>query len=48
VRADVDEARAKLRDRCARDTDTAHLLAEAHELYRVRELAEVPRYEHAV
>ncbi len=42
ARADVDEARAELR---ARAGDVASRLAdEAHELYRVRELAEVPLY----
>jgi hypothetical protein len=46
VRADVDRARAELRERAAGDgADTA--AAEAHELYRVRELAEVPLYAHA-
>ena len=46
VRADVDRARAELRDRAGDDGEA--FAAEAHELYRVRELAEVPRYEHAV
>jgi len=50
VRADVADARASLRER-ARATrggvDAEALAAEAHELYRVRELAEVPRYAHA-
>jgi hypothetical protein len=42
VRADVDGARAQLR---ARASDDARAAAdEAHELYRVRELAEVPLY----
>jgi hypothetical protein len=42
VRADVDDAREQLR---ARAGTIAHTLAaEAHERYRVRELAEVPRY----
>jgi hypothetical protein len=42
VRADVDGARAQLR---ARASDGARAAAdEAHELYRVRELAEVPLY----
>jgi hypothetical protein len=45
VRADVDGARAQLRARCGEDAE--QLLVEAHELYRVRELAEVPRYAHA-
>jgi len=45
VRADVDAARADLRDRADGDADA--LAAEAHELYRVRELAEVPLYAHA-
>jgi hypothetical protein len=44
VRADVDQARAALRARADGDADA--LAAEAHELYRVRELAEVPRYAH--
>jgi len=45
VRADVDAARAELR---ARAGDSAVAAAdEAHELYRVRELAEVPLYAHA-
>jgi hypothetical protein len=45
VRADVDRGRAELR---ARAGDAAQrLAAEAHERYRVRELAEVPRYAHA-
>jgi hypothetical protein len=44
VRADVDDARAQLR---ARASDGAGAAAdEAHELYRVRELAEVPLYAH--
>jgi hypothetical protein len=42
VRADVDVARAQLRERAGAG---AHALAaEAHERYRVRELAEVPLY----
>ena len=45
VRADVDEARALLRARADGGADA--LAAEAHELYRVRELAEVPRYARA-
>jgi hypothetical protein len=45
VVADVDDARTQLRAR-ARDSADA-LAAEAHELYRVRELAEVPRYARA-
>jgi hypothetical protein len=48
VRADVDEARAALRARAGAGAAQAEALAaEAHELYRVRELAEVPRYAHA-
>jgi hypothetical protein len=48
VRADVDQARATLRARAsAGAADAQALAAEAHELYRVRELAEVPRYAHA-
>jgi hypothetical protein len=46
VRADVDAARAQLRDRAGGDADA--VAAEAHELYRVRELAEVPLYADAV
>ncbi len=46
VRADVDRARAELRERAAGDGAEA-TAAEAHELYRVRELAEVPLYAHA-
>jgi hypothetical protein len=42
VRADVDDARAQLRARADGGADA--LAAEAHELYRVRELAEVPLY----
>ena len=45
VRADVDDARAQLLARARDRADT--LAAEAHELYRVRELAEVPRYARA-
>jgi hypothetical protein len=45
VRADVDGARAKLRERAG--ADARALADEAHERYRVRELAEVPRYAHA-
>jgi hypothetical protein len=45
VCADVDRGRAGLR---ARSGEAAQrLAAEAHERYRVRELAEVPRYAHA-
>jgi hypothetical protein len=46
VRADVDRARAELRERAGAGGDA--LAAEAHELYRVRELAEVPLYADAV
>ena len=42
VRADVDDARAQLRDRAGAGARAA--ADEAHELYRVRELAEVPLY----
>jgi hypothetical protein len=42
VRADVDDARAALRKHAGGRADA--LAAEAHELYRVRELAEVPLY----
>jgi hypothetical protein len=42
VRADVDDARAQLRARAGGAAEK--LAAEAHELYRVRELAEVPLY----
>jgi hypothetical protein len=45
VRTDVDDARAQLRARAGGDADA--LAAEAHELYRVRELAEVPLYARA-
>jgi hypothetical protein len=45
VRADVDRARGELRERMGDGAEAA--LAEAHELYRVRELAEVPLYAHA-
>ena len=45
VRADVDAAREELRTRVGDGAEAA--LAEAHELYRVRELAEVPMYAHA-
>ncbi|MEA2381763.1 MAG: hypothetical protein QOH72_1734 [Solirubrobacteraceae bacterium] len=45
VRADVDDARAQLRARAGAGAQA--LAAEAHERYRVRELAEVPRYAHA-
>jgi hypothetical protein len=45
VRADVDEARAQLRGRAGAGARAA--ADEAHELYRVRELAEVPLYAHA-
>jgi hypothetical protein len=46
VRADVERARAELRERAGGDVDA--LAAEAHELYRLRELAEVPLYVDAV
>jgi len=42
VRADVDAARERLRARAGQVA--LDLAAEAHELYRVRELAEVPLY----
>src|SRR3954451_5861998 len=42
VRADVDAGRARLRARAGRAA--LDLAAEAHERYRVRELAEVPLY----
>ena len=45
VRADVDRSREELRARVGAGAGAA--LAEAHELYRVRELAEVPLYAHA-
>jgi hypothetical protein len=45
VRADVDGARAQLRERAG--TGAGAVAAEVHELYRVRELAEVPWYEYA-
>jgi hypothetical protein len=45
VRADVDGARERLRARAGAGAEAA--AAEAHERYRVRELAEVPRYAHA-
>ena len=45
VRADVDGARAQLRQRAGAIAEA--LAAEAHERYRLRELAEVPRYAHA-
>ena len=45
VRADVERMRAALRPLCG--ATAARLAAEAHELYRVRELAETPRYAHA-
>jgi hypothetical protein len=45
VRADVDGARAELRARAGNGAVAA--ADEAHELYRVRELAEVPLYAHA-
>jgi hypothetical protein len=45
VRADVDGARAELRARAGDEAGAA--ADEAHELYRVRELAEVPLYAHA-
>jgi hypothetical protein len=41
VRVDVDRMRARLRPL---GSAAAHAAAEAHELYRVRELAETPRY----
>jgi hypothetical protein len=46
VRAEVDGARARLRERAGSGADA--LAAEAHERYRVRELAEVPLYADAV
>jgi hypothetical protein len=42
IRADVDDARAQLRARAGNGARDA--ADEAHELYRVRELAEVPLY----
>jgi hypothetical protein len=45
VRADVDDARAQLRERAG--AVAAAAADEAHELYRVRELAEVPLYARA-
>jgi hypothetical protein len=45
VRADVDDARALLRARAG--ACAASAADEAHELYRLRELAEVPLYAHA-
>jgi hypothetical protein len=45
VRADVARARADLRARAGAGASAA--ADEAHELYRVRELAEVPLYAHA-
>jgi hypothetical protein len=44
VRADVDDARGQLRARAGSGATAA--ADEAHELYRVRELAEVPLYAH--
>jgi len=41
VRIDVDRMRERLRPL---GSDALHAAAEAHELYRVRELAETPRY----
>jgi hypothetical protein len=41
VRLDVDRMRERLRPLAS---DAAHAAAEAHELYRVRELTETPRY----
>jgi hypothetical protein len=41
VRSDVDRMRERLRPL---GSGAAHTAAEAHELYRVRELAETPRY----
>jgi hypothetical protein len=45
VRRDVTRMRAALRPLCG--PEAARLAAEAHELYRVRELVETPRYAHA-
>jgi len=45
VRTEVDAARAELVARAG--ARAQRLAAEAHERYRVRELAEVPRYAHA-
>lgn len=45
VRADVTRMRAALRPLCGPQAE--RLAAEAHELYRVRELVETPRYAHA-
>jgi hypothetical protein len=45
VRADVGRMRAALAPMTG--ADTRRLAAEAHELYRLRELAETPRYAHA-
>ena len=49
VRAEVDGVREELRARAAAGDPAGAraLAAEAHERYRVRELAEVPRYAHA-
>src|SRR4051794_22253417 len=45
VRADVTRMRRALRPLCGPEAE--RLAGEAHELYRVRELAETPRYAHA-
>jgi hypothetical protein len=45
VLADVTRMRAALRPLCG--PEAARLAAEAHELYRVREIVETPRYAHA-
>ena len=45
VRADVARMRAALRPLCGPDAE--RLAAEAHELYRLRELVETPLYAHA-
>ena len=45
VRGDVARMRATLRPLCGPDAE--RLAAEAHELYRVRELVETPLYAHA-
>jgi hypothetical protein len=45
VRADVTRMRAALRPLCGPEAERR--AAEAHELYRVRELVETPRYAHA-
>jgi hypothetical protein len=44
VRADVTRVRVALRPRCGPEAE--RLAAEAHELYRRRELVETPRYAH--